>query len=337
MQPEAISRYVPSDRTIHAAQAVRAKAAPWHRARYFPPAAIPRTELRADLPRKLRPMERDVLAVVRASLGAGFPGLNASVSDLAEMFDREPRTIQRALDGLGEHHRPCEGPCRLPGTRKVKRAGELVDEPLCRGCHRPCEVGCTEHLYLVRRVHQFIHLTWRRPGAAFDFKRRQCASTLLLGTNARKATPRKGGCAGEKNVTPKPSLSLSPTGREERENGTQNGRGKVPACAGGRSTRPTRSGRASTTTRALPAAPEGPRRQGADGTLPRMPERSPGELDDLARMLAAYEAGERPAVVPAPVVAPLPERPPSDAEPDELAQLAAGLADRLGARRRWQS
>jgi len=206
----------PSPRTIAAAQAVCALALPNHRARRLREPPHLELELKERSPRDPTPIELEVYGVVSAARAVGAPGVRMTIAEVAAKIGRSPRSVQYALEGLGEHRLACEGPCARPGHHerryaKGPRTGHVDRLPKCRGCADPCPAGCTRHLERVRVVHQFIPLAWTDEyapaGARATFKRRQCASVMLLGTVARRIE--RDGCSSRPPPTSRPTESPS--------------------------------------------------------------------------------------------------------------------------------
>lgn len=189
------------------AVALRSKAAGFHAVRcgVFPS----RPELAPEAARPLTPVELGILAIVR---GVRAPGVQVSAAELASKLGCSPRHAKRGLSGLGPCWRPCAGGvCDRPGRNKR-------GEAKCRGCSRPCGPRCSEHLAIVRRVHQWVVATGAL--ARCGYKRRQCASVLTIPPrNRQRWRP-----APDPDVTPKNNScsSVSPS-RKHRVCGTLGG------------------------------------------------------------------------------------------------------------------
>ncbi len=166
---------------------LRAAALPWYRARKLrPPPHLARWLAEQDLPRDLNETELRVIGVVLAPREVGAPGLVASVGEIATRVRRCRKSVQNALEALGEHRRPCEGECQRPGFER-KRPADRAPRPRCYGCADPCPPGCAEHLELARRVPQYLDEEWRDEATGRVWKRRQCRNTLVPGTAAQRA------------------------------------------------------------------------------------------------------------------------------------------------------
>ncbi len=223
---------LPSAHVIREAERAAASALPAHRARRLSAPAHHERWAAENAPRDLGETELRVLGVVRAARDVGAPGVRMTVAAIAELVNRSRRMVQYALEGLGEHRISCKGSCARPGVDGRGR-------PRCPGCAKPCPRGCQAHLDLVRRVRQFVEVKWRVDHAnpcSRQYRRRQVASVLLLGSVARRAERRDAASAiASQSMGP---LSCSPS-RPPREathamgcNGAiaaRAGRGKVSA------------------------------------------------------------------------------------------------------------
>lgn len=204
-----------------------------------------------------------------------------------------------------------------------------------------------EELQLVRRVHQFTEVPWTCPATKRAYRRRQCASVLLLGPAAgpRPTHPRRTARADRsaltrvQDVTPKPTPSLL---RRERGGGSQ----KKAGCAGEKeSAAPTSSTRArSCAALELAALLEQAARPEATPEPGRAPEAGEGEgrwrapLDVLPDELERLLTLRQPPLVPLPA----PPRPPPCERPDELVRDVAEVPRHLrpltlDERRAWRA
>lgn len=179
---------------VRRARDVVAKCATFeHVKRYSALGEVSCRELERRVGRRLSPTEERIYAVVRRAVRAGKAGIHVTVAELVWKVGRCERSVQLALDALGDHRRPCGGQ-RCAGKAK-----------LCDGCERPCPPGCKRHVDLVRTVPQFDELDWveiRWPTAEQraqgmtpgDLEKRvhglrQLANAYVLGRAARRPAP----------------------------------------------------------------------------------------------------------------------------------------------------